>query len=165
MHQVIYTDRCVPMIGKVTSHKPHSLPQPNDGDIIINTPPFKKKQPFIKVFPKKLLWHTIPKVSSVAPKSPQKQHTHHPFPIKGKDFEREYSEVWPTYQWAQIPQPGLEKQHHWRSPTHCTSIGELVHGVHTSKACHGGTMELGETRQLFHISQMLNVWPIYLHLG
>lgn len=36
-------------------------------------------------------------------------------------------------------------------PTHCTNIGELVHGVHTSKACHAETMDFGETRPLFHI--------------
>lgn len=51
-------------------------------------------------------------------------------------------------------------------PTHCTNIGELVHGVHTSKACHGETMGIeGKPGRFSHISQMrISMYGLFTHI-
>lgn len=166
------------------------------GTSSFNTPPFKKNNPHLKVFPKKNLWQPISKLSFHHigdPKIPKK-HTHHPVPIKSKDFRRDFwgglsqkpskknkniyiyvNIIYNIYiyyilrkkyiamgpnspaRFGKITAPLTVRSPFVTSglPTHCTNIGELVHGVHTSKACHGETMGIeGKPGRFSHISQM-----------
>ena len=133
MHQVVYRNKCVPMNGKVASHNPPSFPKTNHWDITTNIPfsSFSEENNHIceKIFPKTSL-ATNPKSGifftiSGGPLIILKQQT---TPARFSFLEKNIA---PRLRFISFRSSRCQK-------THCTNIGELVHGVQTSRAWRFG---------------------------